>query len=107
MDLSVSSATKNEGAFNLGNWNLRRTEYTYDFTASASSSRYANLLHELNLLEIVVQVVEIEEEISHRSPESGEEGTKTEPGCQLHKVYTHSLVKLFILSTSISAFTII
>lgn len=54
-----------------------------------------------HILEIVVQVVKIEEEISHGASESGEEGAKAEPGCQLHKVYTHSLVELFILGTYI------
>ena len=51
----------------------------------------------LDLLEIIVQVVKVEQEVSHRAPQSGEEGAEAEPCRELHEEDAHTLVKLFVL----------
>ena len=44
-----------------------------------------------------MQVIEVEQEVSHGAPESGEEGAEAESCRQLHEVDAHSLIKLFVL----------
>ena len=44
-----------------------------------------------------MQVIKVEQEVSHGAPESGEEGAKAESCCQLDEEDAHSLVKLLVL----------